>query len=265
MYPRIMHIYGPFCVQSYGVMIVLGFSMFLLCTFYNKKRREIICDDQYLNTMIIGLISGLIGGRAFFVFYEWSSFAKNWLNIFRVWDGGFVILGSILGVLLTLSIYLWWIEVAIFKYFDLIAIYVPIVQAFGRIGCFLAGCCYGVECYDNLFAVIFTNTNSIAPLNVPLYPTQLYLSVTSLLIFVALFLLRNVLNKNGQITFAYLCFDSLARFFIDFYRGDRGDLTHFNFLNCDFLLSGIQVSVLVVLIGAMGAFFAVSLYHKKKQ
>jgi len=56
MYPRIMHIYGPFWVQSYGVMIVLGFLLFLLFTFYNKKRREIIGDDQYC---LFALFQGL--------------------------------------------------------------------------------------------------------------------------------------------------------------------------------------------------------------
>lgn len=263
MYPRIMHIYGPFWAQSYGVMIVLGFLLFLLFTFYNKKRREIIGDDQYLNTMFLCLISGLLGGRALFVFYEWGSFTKNWLDIFSVWEGGFVILGSMLGVLVTLSVYLWSINVSIFKYFDLIAIYAPLVQVFGRIGCFLAGCCYGAQCNDSLLSVIFTNPDGLAPLNMPLYPTQLYLSATSFLIFVLLFLLRNVLNKNGQIVSAYLCLDSMARFFVDFYRGDRGDLTHFSFFNYELFLSEIQTSVLVVLIGAFAAFLVASLYNKK--
>lgn len=262
MYPRIMHIFGPFWVQSYGVMIVLGFLLFLLSTFYNKKRREIIGDDQYLNTLFIGLVAGLVGGRALFVFYEWDKFYNHLTDIFFVWEGGFVILGSILGVLITLPIYLVWINVPVLKYLDLVAIYVPIIQSFGRIGCFLSGCCYGIECHDYWAAVTFTNPNSIAPLNVPLHPTQLYLSFFLFLIFITLFLLRNVLNKSGQITFAYLCLDSTVRFFVDFYRGDRGDLKPFKFFNTDLLLSEIQVWVLVVLIASLAAFFVASFYKK---
>jgi phosphatidylglycerol---prolipoprotein diacylglyceryl transferase len=129
-------------------------------------------------------------------------------------------------------------------------------------GCFLAGCCYGTECHDSLLAVTFTNPDGIAPLNIPLYPTQLYLGFTSFLIFVVLFLFRNVLKNGGQITFSYLCLDSLARFFIDFYRGDRGDLVHFNFLRFDLYFSEIQVWVLIVFIVSLVALLVASLYKK---
>jgi phosphatidylglycerol:prolipoprotein diacylglycerol transferase len=257
MYPRLIHIYGPFWVQSYGLMIILGFLVFLFCTYYNKTRKSIINDELFFNALFLGLVSGVIGGRALYVLYEWNNL-DSWLDIFLVWQGGFVVLGTILAVVLTLSVYLQWHKISVLAFLDVIAVYVPLMHAIARIGCFLAGCCYGALCHDCLGGITFTNPDGMAPLNVVLYPTQIYSCLASLFIFSNLFLLRNVLAKRGQLLTTFLSFECASRFFIDFYRGDRGNLTHFSFLNYDLYLSEIQIWVAVVFVISVLAFVGVS-------
>lgn len=262
MYPRLMHIYGPLWVQSYGLMIVLGFLVFLLCTYYNKKRKSIINDDLFFNMLFLGLISGVVGGRALYVWYEWSRF-DNWLDIILIWQGGFVFLGTVLAVVPTLAIYLRWHKVSFLDTLDFIAVYAPLMHSISRLGCFFAGCCYGAVCDGCVIALTFTNADGMAPLNVSLYPTQIYSSLASFFIFIMLFSLRNVLTKRGQLLFAFLSLECVSRFFIDFYRGDRGTLSPVSFLNFDLSLSEIQFWVLAVLVVSFSTFLIISFYKKR--
>jgi phosphatidylglycerol:prolipoprotein diacylglycerol transferase len=137
------------------------------------------------------------------------------------------------------------------------------MHAVSRLGCLFAGCCCGAVCQNRLFAMTFTNPDGMAPLNVGLYPTQIYSCLASFSIFITLFLLRNRLIKRGQLLLAFLSLECLSRFVIDFYRGDRGDLTSFSFLNFDLSLSEIQYWVFGLLLLSSVAFFVVS-FHRKR-
>ena len=223
MYPRILHIYGPLWINSYGVMIAIGFSLFMYLTYTNPKREKIISSDTFFNTIFIGLISGIIGGRIFFLISEWQVFSQNIIEIFYPWVGGFAILGTIIGVITTVPIYLKIKGVKILPTLDLVAVYAPLMQSISRIGCFLAGCCYGIPAAKNLiWAITFKNTECLAPTNIALHPTQLYLAAASFCIFLILYIKEKYFsNKIGQLTFFYLMLESVSRFTIDFWRGDR--------------------------------------------
>lgn len=262
MYPRILHIYGPFWIQTYGLMIVLGFLFFLFFTYYNKKRRSIIGDELFLNTLFLGLISGIIGGRALFVFYEWNNFS-NWIDMLSVWQGGFVVLGTILAVMITLPIYLWWHNIEILGFLDFIAVYAPLMHAISRLGCLFSGCCYGAACSTCSFSLTFANPAGLAPINTPLYPTQIYACLASLLIFTILFLFKRFFIRKGQALLAFLSLECASRFLIDFYRGDRGDLTHFSFLNYSLSLSEIQIWTLAILLTSIVTFIFLNFCGKR--
>lgn len=270
MYPKILNIYGKISINSYGVMIALGFLLFIYLSYKNPKRAKIISSDAFLNTIFIGFISAVIGGRLFFVFEEWHSF-ENKLEIFYPWIGGFGLLGSIIGVLITLPVYLYFKNVKILPFFDLISIYAPLMQAISRIGCFLAGCCYGAVCDKNmLWSVVFTNPESLAPLNMHLHPAQLYSSLASFLIFILIYLRSKFSYKTGQILFLYLILESISRFSVDFWRGSRDFIQKNSFLGNFInkfiyksnLLSYSQlVAVLIFVFAAIG-FLWVSFYNK---
>lgn len=232
MYPRLLHIYGPLWVQSYGVMIVLGFLLFLFCAYNDSRRAKLIDSDTFFNVIFVGLVSAVVGGRLLFMISEWNSFTNPWLEIFCVWKGGFVVLGAIVGVLVAVPVYLKMHSVRVLKFLDIIALYGPLMQSVARIGCLFAGCCYGAQVQGFIFSIVFKDPVGFAPTGVALHPTQIYMSLLSLSIFIVLFILKRFLQKPGQSIFLYLILESVARITVDFWRGDRGDIMNISCLHC---------------------------------
>ena len=122
---------------------------------------------------------------------------------------------------------------------------VALAQGFGRIGCFLAGCCYGKET-ESVFSVIFQNSE-YAPNHVALIPTQLYSGGLDFLHFLLLLLNK---KEDGQVTACYLIFYSIGRFVIEFFRGDiiRGSVGILSTSQFISIFTGIAGIVLLILI-----------------
>lgn len=245
MCPRLIHLYGPVWIASYGVMIALSFLVFLLCTLYHPIRKKFISEEMYQNALFIGLFSGIMGGRILGVITEWESFSNNWIEIFYPWVGGFMVLGSIIGVLSIAPLYLYYNRIQILPLLDLAALYGPLMQAIARFGCLFSGCCYGIPATtDAWYAVQFSDPVGAAPLGIWLHPTQLYASLASFVIFLLMQIMyRNTQIKRGQLIFSYLTLESLARLAVDFWRDDRGNLTVFTFVN-DYTVSLSQAQIL---------------------
>lgn len=256
MYPRLLHIYGPLWVQSYGVMIVLGFLLFLFCAYNDSRRARLIDSDTFFNVIFVGLVSAVVGGRLLFMISEWSSFSNPWIDMFYLWQGGFVVLGAIIGVVIAVPIYLKIHSVKVFKFLDIAVLYGPLMQSVGRIGCLFAGCCYGAHAENFIFSIVFNDPVGFAPIGVALHPTQIYMSLLSFSIFIILFSLKRFLQKPGQSFFLYLVLESIARIVVDFWRGDRGEMVRY--LNFDLSLSLMQVWSLGFLIISFLAFAFVS-------
>jgi len=229
MYPRFLHIYGPLWINGYGLMIAIGFLLFTYLLYKSPMRSKLISAEQLFNLISIGLIAGIIGGRLFFVLSEFKYFSKNFLEIFYLWDGGFGILGTILAVLVVVFIYLKLHKITFLPLADLISIYAPLMQSISRLGCLFAGCCYGRVVSDYLpWAITFTNTDGLAPLNVALHPTQIYSSIASFLIFLFLYFRSKYFSfKKGEILFSYLLLESVSRFSVDIWRGDKDLVLNF--------------------------------------
>ena len=101
---------------------------------------------------------------------------------------------------------------------------VALAQGFGRIGCLLAGCCYGKET-DSIFSITF-HESEFAPNNVPLIPTEIYSSILDFVHFGLLLYIAGRKKRDGQVAACYLIFYSLGRFALEFLRGDliRGNV-----------------------------------------
>ena len=257
MYPRLVHIYGPLWIQSYGFMIVFGLLVFLVLTYHHPIRKRIIAGEVYLNAVFTCLVAGIVGGRILFIITEWSQFSSNWLEVFYPWTGGFAILGAILGILITAPIYFLWHRVPILPILDLAAVYAPLMQALGRVGCFLAGCCYGRALeYPAWWSVTFTHYDGYLPLEmigVPLYPTQLYACFASLAIFFIMYgIVTRYCKRNGQWITLYLVLENAARFVVDFWRADQAALYRIPGVP-GLLLSDMQLLALVL--GSLGLLF----------
>lgn len=264
MYPRLLHIYGPLWVQSYGAMIAVGFLTFLYLTLKHPLRKKFISNELFLNAVFLGLASGVIGGRVLYVIAHPGDFAGNWIEVFYPWVGGGVVLGSILGVLITVPIYLYVHAIPTLPMLDLAALYTPLMQSISRFGCLFAGCCYGAAAPHLWCAITFTNPESQAPLYVPLHPTQIYMALASLCIFFIIQLSSSkLLKKSGAASFAYLTLENLSRFTVDFWRGDREPYVILSSSNIG--LSYLQILSALGFAISLIVFIGIMLYQKPQE
>ena len=221
---ELIHIYGPFSIQSFGLIIAIGLLLFIWLTSKHVKAKKIMSSEQFSETILVGVISGILGGRLLFVAEAYWSM-DSFFDIFRFWEGGFSILGTIIAVPLALTLYLKRKKIPVLPFFDLIALYGPLLQSISRIGCFAAGCCYGA-CTTLPWSVIYTDPCCMAPLHTPLHPTQLYSSVTLFVIFIFMrFIASKIFTIPGQLITLYITLAALERFFVDFLRADRDFFT----------------------------------------
>lgn len=217
---ELIHLYGPLSIHLYGVCIIIGIVISLLCMKRNRRFLQLNLENKYADIIIVAIAAGVIGGRALDVLSS-PQFYPQWIDVIAVWNGGFSILGSIIGVTLTVPLYLWYNTIPIVPVFDLTAIYAPLLQSIARLGCLFAGCCYGIVTTSN-FCVTYTNPDSMAPLFIPMHPTQLYSSALLFLIFLFMhFIAQYRYIKVGQLFSLYLTLVSLERFIVDFWRADR--------------------------------------------
>lgn len=157
------------------------------------------------------LISGIIGARIFYIFLDLPFFQESPREIFMLWHGGLVWYGGLIGAAVFGILYLKIKKQPILKTLDLLAPFIALGQAIGRIGCFLNGCCFGKP----------SNFGLYFPLHqMKLFPAQLFSSFNLFLIFLILKFRLKKPHYPGQIVFLYLMLASLERFIVEFFRGD---------------------------------------------
>ena len=206
---------GSFTIHGYGLMIGFGFLAAILIACY-RARKVGLNDDFIFNMAIFTLVFGWMGGKLLFIIVEFKNFLSNPLGILG--SSGFVVYGGIISGILTIFIYSKIKKINFFDYIDIIAPSVSVNQAFGRVGCFMAGCCYG-RVTDSKIGVIFPE-NSLAPAGVRVLPTQLFSAVGDALIFFLLIMYAKRKPKKGMVTALYLMLYAVGRFLIEFLRDD---------------------------------------------
>lgn len=221
---------GPFPIRSYGLMIVIGF----LCGIWlatHRAKKEGIDKEIIMDLSFYLLLSALIGSKLLHVIIFWQDYYEQFPSliahpaaIFEFLGSGLVFFGGLLAAVPTGIYYLKKHHLPIWQMADIFAPAIPLAHGFGRIGCFLAGCCYGKAC-DLPWAVEFHNHDSLAILDVPLHPTQLYSSLFNFSLCILLIILSPYLKKYGQLFGTYMLIYPLGRSFIEFFRADaRGSL-----------------------------------------
>lgn len=129
-------------VKSYGLMMVIGFLAAV--TLIRRLSRHFTPDPQYItNAALYSLIAGVAGARLFFVVHYWDQFRDDLLGVFAIWQGGLELLGGVVLAITVILFYIWYHKLPMRHYLDVLAIGLLLALAFGRIGCFLNGCCYG--------------------------------------------------------------------------------------------------------------------------
>jgi len=209
MHPVLLKI-GAFTVFSYGFMVALAFLSGIFLAAWLAKR-ENIPSERIFDLALYVLLSSIIGARIFYVIEFRRDYITNPISALFIWQGGLVFYGGLLFAIAAIFIYAKISNIPVFKLLDIITPATAIGYAIGRIGCFLNGCCYGIEtCVP--WAVKFPN---IAGLR---HPTQIYASAAGLLICGLLLFLFGKKRFAGQIFTIGLILYSVYRFLIEFIR-----------------------------------------------
>lgn len=236
---------GPFTIHGYGLMIGIGFLCAVLIGDRRARSRG-LSGDAVLTIAIIAIVSGFEGAKLLYCLLEIKRLVREPLAVLS--SSGFVVYGGIITGLAAVMIYCKKTGKDFLRYFDLLAPSLAIAQGFGRIGCFLAGCCYGRET-DCAVSIVFHNS-AIAPNGIPLLPTQLFSSAGDFLIAAALILYARKERPRGMAGALYLVLYSVGRFIIEFFRNDYrgvvGALSTSQFISIFSLALGIYMIVRVM-------------------
>ncbi|MFH0939542.1 MAG: prolipoprotein diacylglyceryl transferase [Planctomycetota bacterium] len=228
-------------VRGYGVMILIGF---LVGVWMAARRAQWIGIEprHCVNIGIFGVFLGLVGARIFHIIMHWpiyNPFLADGFNIWRVWDmvkvweGGLVFYGTFVVVVPWAWIYCRCHKLPALSFLDLAAPCLIAGLAFGRIGCFLNGCCYGKLC-DLPWAIRFPRhsppydcqmrtemIHGYEPYTQAIHPTQIYAALAAALIAVFLYALWPRRRYDGQILSYMLIMAGVSRFFEELLRADE--------------------------------------------
>jgi len=215
MLPVICQI-GPFSIYSYGLMLALGFLAGVYLARIQAKRSG-LDPELIFNLSFFSLLCGIIGGRLLYILENLSYYVQYPAETIMLQKGGLSWFGGFIAAVLFALVYLKNKKAPLLKTLDLIAPFIALAQAVGRLGCFLNGCCFG---RPSSFGIYFPLHEKI------LIPTQIYSSLALLFIFIITRSLQDKPHKAGAVFFSYLLLDSLQRFCIEFWRADNPPVFH---------------------------------------
>jgi phosphatidylglycerol:prolipoprotein diacylglycerol transferase len=213
---------GHIGVPAFFLMIMVGT---LAATFYGYwlAKREHADPVVILDFGIIGIIASVIGTRLFHIIIENPAYYwEKPIRVFYFWQGGFVSIGAFVFTAAAWLVYLRVRKLETWRYFDIAAVIVPVTIFFVRLGCLLAGCCYGKPT-DFFIRLTFRDAGSAAGYyypGVPLHATQPYFMLNAVIMGVILYLIYRYRKFHGQVLASFLIYYGISRFFIEFLRGD---------------------------------------------
>ncbi len=234
MLPEICKI-GSFTIYSYGLMLV---TAFFVCVYLAglQAKKEQVDPEKIFNLCFYIFISGIIGARVFYVFYNIGFYLRHPLEVIMLQHGGLAWFGGVIFGSATAIIIIKKNKINLLKTLDLLIPFIALAQAIGRVGCLLNGCCFGRVSEFGLYFAVFDQV---------LIPTQLYSSLLLLLIFIILRFMQDRKHLPGQILCSYLFLYSIKRFFIEFFRNDSPKtfygLTIFQVLSLAMFISSLLI------------------------
>jgi phosphatidylglycerol---prolipoprotein diacylglyceryl transferase len=261
LFPRLVQ-FGNFFLPTYGVLAALGLIVGLMVAVH-LGRRSRIDPEKMWNEGIIAVIAGVLGAKLLLIINDWSRYSKHPAEIFSLatLQAAGVFSGGLLLAILACYLYAVRAQMPKLKTADAFAPGIAIGHAFGRLGCFAAGCCYGKA--TNLpWGVTFKNplANQLVgtPLGVSLHPTQLYEFLVEVIIFVLLMILFRRKSFDGQIAALYMFLYGIGRYFLEFVRDDpeRGSMF-------GGIMTVTQFIAILLVIGGAVMWIACSNYHAR--
>ena len=198
MYPIIAKI-GPFTIYSYGMMVAIAFLFGIFIAKFEAVRKNIRPDIVYDLGFYL-LIGSIIGARVYYIFFfDLENVLENPLSIFMIWQGGLSIHGGIFAGIITGLVFSRIHKISFWALADLITPSIILGQAIGRIGCFLNGCCGGINGH----------------------PAQIYEMVLDFIGFLILWSLRKKMKFEGGLFLLYIMIYSVIRLIVSQFRADN--------------------------------------------
>ena len=208
MHPVLFRV-GEISFYSYGLMVGLGFALGVLVASRRAEKKGVDPDSLFWFFMLL-LAAGVAGGRLFSIVQDrW--FYSDWKSILDLREGGLAMHGVLLGGVIGMAAYARTKEIPFGRLSDIVAPSIALGQSLGRIGCFLNGCCYGVETGGSWGFM----TRYAPGLR---HPYQLYESLLDFVLFLVLLKLDTKLKVEGELFLVYLFGYSFFRFFLEFVR-----------------------------------------------
>ena len=242
---------GPVTIHTYGVLLVAAFLVAITVA-RRLARREEIDTDRIVDLGVYAILGGLVGAKLLLLVVDRDFYSRQFANIMA--DGGGNVgaalsglgsAGAFIGTLVEMAlsllqasgvfyggliagvlVALWYMRrtgMPVWRSADVAAPAIAVAHAFGRVGCFAAGCCYGIPT-ELPWGVTFTDSYSGTlvgvPLNIALHPTQLYSVAGNLSIFAFLLWFYPRKQFDGQVFWVYALTYGVFRFVVEFWRGD---------------------------------------------
>lgn len=202
---------GGLHLYSYGLSIAIGilFSLFLMKRRAAKEGFPKV--EEIFDMAFVVLVWGFLGARIFYVIQNFSYYMTEPLKIFAVWEGGLIFYGGAIMSFAGLGLMARKRKWPLWKILDFLSPYAALTHAFGRIGCFMNGCCYGKAC-GLPWAVRFPE------LPHAVHPAQLYEAFYDILLFAFLIQRGKRIRFEGEIVLLYFLLYGMGRYTIEFLR-----------------------------------------------
>lgn len=218
-------------ISSYSVCVIIGIFFACILVFFITHKRKDVNRTQLVNIPLVASFGAFLGAHILYgithidriwwvichptkLFESFDSFIFYFTDIF----GGMVFYGGLIGGFIAGAIYCRCMKIDTLFYADIYSCAIPLFHAFGRIGCFLGGCCYGIESEWGFMYPDLTNegANSVCRL-----PIQLIEAGGDIIICIVLLILTYKKLKKGMLIYLYLLMYSILRFITEFFRGDE--------------------------------------------
>jgi phosphatidylglycerol---prolipoprotein diacylglyceryl transferase len=220
MFPEVFRI-GGFFLPAYGLLVAIAFIAALWITGRLAVKAG-LNQEFVMNLGIYCALAGIVGAKLLMIALD-PTVRDNWREIFSLstLQAAGIFYGGFIAAFLMAGIYMWHKRLPVLKTMDVFAPGLALGHGIGRLGCFSAGCCWGLPTHLP-WAVTFTNPRAHelvgVPLSTPLHPTQLYESLGELVIFAVLYLQFLRPHREGSVISLYLVLYGILRFLVEFVR-----------------------------------------------
>jgi phosphatidylglycerol---prolipoprotein diacylglyceryl transferase len=217
MYPDVFQ-WGPLHVRSYGLLLAIAFLVGTWLALKEARRLRLDPDDV-VTVILVTLVSSVLGARLLYVLEHLDEFQREWGSVLAVWQGGLTLYGGVIAGTVAGLVTARKLKLPHWRVADALAPSVALGTAFGRVGCFLNGCCYGhpttlpwgvVYPPDSFPGLEFGAT--------PIHPAQLYNAVFGLGLFAVLWATRRRFTTPGVAFWTFIVAFALGRIVLDFFR-----------------------------------------------